>query len=143
MSGAANDSYLLEDYVDREQRHLDALKAVGGSWIARWRQARRVSRALEALQWSDTRGMGEDAFIQQHGLLRSGVWVGVSAAVGWFVLMGVGSVREVLVGVLVGATCGVVSGFFSGMMEWERAEERFARTLADVSARADNRLTSG
>jgi uncharacterized membrane protein len=78
--------------------------------------------------------MGEDAFIRNHGLLRSGVWTGVSAAVGWFVLMGVGGARGLFVGVLIGAVFGVVTGFLSGMFEWDRAEARFAHTLKNLES---------
>jgi len=128
---ARDQGKLLEDYLQREERHLGNLKIEGASWLALFRQRRKIARGQRALEWADARQMGEDTFIWRHGVLGYGLGLFLTAELlCWgFGGFGVPSARGVIASLLVGVTVGAAGGFFSGWSEWEREEMSLARTL--------------
>ena len=124
---------LVEDFTGREERRLRAMVDEGASWLARLKQRRKIGRALRALEWADTRLMGETSFMWRHGL-KVGFGIFVMTEVGfWRFLSMPGHPGDIVAGVIIGLVVGGFGGLMAAAAEWGQRETKFAETVAELT----------
>lgn len=129
---------LVEDFTGREERRLGAMRDEGASWLARLKQRRKIARALRALEWADTRLMGETSFMWRHGL-KAGLGILVMTEIGyWRFPWTPGHPVDIGLGVILGLICGGFGGFLSAVLEWDRRETKFAETMDELTPKASS-----